>query len=215
MRAKRKQQSVMEVYEIKKIYASYASVYDYIFKRWFYPRQKHVIESLSLRPGQRILELGVGTGLSLPLYPPHVQVTGIDLSGKMLREAQKKAHHQRLAHIALLEMDAEHLAFPDDTFDYVMAAFVISVVPDPVQVIAEMKRVSKPDGQLVIINHFQSRNKLLSQFETWLSPLCTKIGWRSDLALEYLVQHADLQIERQYSLYKMDLWKVVHAINNK
>lgn len=215
IRAKHKQRSVMEVYEIKKIYASYASVYDYIFKRWFYPRQKRVIESLSLRPGQRILDLGVGTGLSLPLYPAYVQVTGIDLSHRMLREAQKKAQQQQLAHITLLEMDAEHLAFPDDTFDYVIAAFVISVVPDPVQVIAEMKRVSKPAGQLVIINHFQSHNKLLSQLETWLSPLCTKIGWRSDLALEYLVQHANLQIERQYSLRKIDLWKVVHAINNK
>jgi phosphatidylethanolamine/phosphatidyl-N-methylethanolamine N-methyltransferase len=120
-----------------------------------------------------------------------------------------------MSHASLLEMDAGRLAFPDNTFDFVIAAFVISVVPDPIRVIAEMKRVSKPAGQIVIINHFQSQNRLMAQLEEWLSPLCTKIGWHSDLALDYLVQQADLQISRKYSLNKMDLWKVVFAVNNK
>jgi phosphatidylethanolamine/phosphatidyl-N-methylethanolamine N-methyltransferase len=114
-----------------------------------------------------------------------------------------------------MEMDASHLAFPDSTFDVVIVAFVISVVPDPLQVLAEIKRVSKPEGQIIIINHFQSHNKVMAQFEKWVSPLCTKIGWRSDLALEYLVQHADLHIDRKYSLNKLDLWKVIYATNNK
>ena len=205
----------MEETEIKRIYAYYSRVYDVIFKRWFFPRQQYAIQALDIRPGQRVLDLGVGTGFSLPLYPRHAQVIGVDLSSKMLREAQKKVLRERLAHVDLMEMDAAHLAFPDNTFDYVIVAFVISVVPDPLQVLAEIKRVNKPEGQIVIINHFQSQNKLMAQLEKWVSPLCTKIGWRSDLALDYLVQHADLQIDRKYSLNKLDLWKVVYATNNK
>jgi phosphatidylethanolamine/phosphatidyl-N-methylethanolamine N-methyltransferase len=205
----------MEVTEIKRIYAYYSRVYDFIFKRWFFPRQRHAIQSLKIGPGQRILDVGVGTGFSLPLYPRHARVIGVDLSSKMLWEAQKKVLHERLRHVALMEMDASHLAFPDSTFDVVIVAFVISVVSDPLQVLAEIKRVSKPEGQIVIINHFQSQNKVMAQLEKWVSPLCTKIGWRSDLALDYLVQHADLHIDRKYSLNKLDLWKVIYATNNK
>ena len=205
----------MEVTEIKRIYAYYSRVYDFIFKRWFFPRQQYAIQALNISPGQRVLDLGVGTGFSLPLYPQHAQVIGVDLSSKMLREARKKVLRERLVHVNLMEMDAAHLAFPDNTFDCVIAAFVISVVPDPLQALAEIKRVSKPDGHIVIINHFQSQNKLMAQLEKWVSPLCAKIGWRSDLALDYLVQHADLRIDRKYSLNKLDLWKVVYATNNK
>jgi len=205
----------MEVTEIKRIYAYYSRVYDFIFKRWFFPRQQYAIQALHISPGQRVLDLGVGTGFSLPLYPRHARVIGVDLSSKMLHEARKKVLRERLPHVDLMEMDAARLAFPDNTFDCVIAAFVISVVPDPLQVLAEIKRISKPEGQIVIINHFQSQNKLMAQLEKWVSPLCTKIGWRSDLALDYLVQHADLRIDRKYSLNRLDLWKVVYAINNK
>lgn len=205
----------MQVPEIKKIYARYARIYDAIFNRWVTPRQQHVIDALHIRPGQRVLDVGVGTGLSLPLYPRHAQVIGVDLSRAMLREAQKKVWQQRLDHVTLFEMDATHLAFADDVFDVVIAAFVISVVPDPMRFLAEVKRVGKAGGQLVLINHFQSENKLLARLETWLSPLCTKIGWRADLALEPLVREARLRIMRTYSLYKIDLWKVVYATNEK
>ena len=205
----------MEVSEIKKIYGRYSRIYDFIFKRWFYPRQQHVIRALQIHPGQHVLDVGVGTGFSLSLYPPHAHVIGVDLSRKMLREARKRIRQDNLCHANLLEMDAGRLAFPDNTFDFVIAAFVLSVVPDPIRVITEMKRVSKPAGQIVIINHFQSQNRLMARLEEWLSPLCTKIGWHSDLALDYLVQHAHLQIKRKYSLNKVDLWKVVLAVNNK
>jgi len=201
----------MQAPEIKKIYARYSRFYDAIFGRWFYPRQQQVIRSLRIAPGQRILDVGVGTGLSLSLYPRHAQVTGVDLSRAMLCEAQKKAREKHLDHVALLEMDAGQLAFPDDVFDYVMAAHVISVVPDPVRFLAEVKRVSRGAGQIVLINHFQSENRCMARLEKWVSPLCTKIGWHSDLALDSLVQKANLQIDRMYSLNKVDLWKVVVA----
>ena len=153
----------MDIGEIKKIYARYSRIYDLIFKRWFHPRHQHVIRSLDVQPDQCVLDVGVGTGLSLPLYPRQARVIGVDLSSKMLREAQKRVRDQHLTHVTLLEMNAEHLAFPDNTFDVVMAAFVISVVPNPVHLVAEMKRVSKPEGQLVIINHFQSANPIMAR----------------------------------------------------
>jgi phosphatidylethanolamine/phosphatidyl-N-methylethanolamine N-methyltransferase len=205
----------VQVPEIKKIYARYARIYDAIFSRWFTPRQQHVINALHIRPGQRVLDVGVGTGLSLPLYPRHAQVIGVDLSRAMLREAQKKVYRQRLDHVTLFEMDATHLAFPNDTFDVVMAAFVISVVPDPMRFLAEVRRVGKAGGQLVLINHFQSENKLLARLETWISPLCTKIGWHTDVALEPLIREAKIRIRRTHSLHKIDPWKVVYAANDK
>lgn len=203
----------MQTPEIKKIYARYSRIYDAIFSRWFSPRQRHVIRTLELKPGQRVLDVGVGTGISLPLYPDYVRVTGVDLSREMLREAQKKVVAHHLHHAALSEMDAGHLAFPDHTFDVVIAAFVISVVPDPIRFLAEVKRVNKTDGRIIMINHFQSENKLMARLEKWAAPLCTKIGWHSDLALDYLVQTANLHIERMYSFSKIDPWKVVHASN--
>jgi phosphatidylethanolamine/phosphatidyl-N-methylethanolamine N-methyltransferase len=205
----------MQTSEIKKIYGRYARRYDAIFRRWFVPRQQHVINSLHIRPGQHVLDVGVGTGLSLPLYPLHARIVGVDLSRAMLHEAQKKVRQQRLDHVTLLEMDATQLAFPDRRFDVVIAAFVVSVVPDPIRLIAEMKRVSKAAGQIVLINHFQSENKWLTYLEKWLSPVCLKFGWRSDLALDSLVQQANLHVVQKYALHKVDLWKAVYAINDE
>lgn len=200
---------------IKKIYAGYSNVYDAIFKQFFYPRQKHVINSMGIMPGNRVLDVGVGTGLSLPLYPRHCEVTGVDLSAEMLEKARKKINKYRFHHISLREMDASNLEFDDNTFDHVIATFVISVVPDPVKVISEMKRVCKKTGKIVIVNHFQSDNKFIAKFEEFINPICCKIGWRSDLSLDNLIRNADLEIDQEYKLKKFDLWKVVFAANNK
>ncbi|MBI2877512.1 MAG: methyltransferase domain-containing protein [Candidatus Tectomicrobia bacterium] len=206
----------MEVEEIKKIYSSnYSNLYDLVFRKFFYPRQKHAIQSLHLQPGQKILDVGVGTGLSLDLYPSYCNVVGIDLSADMLKKAVQRLKKHRYDHIQLLEMDASHLAFPDNTFDYVIATFVISVVPDPIKVLAEMKRVNKKEGKIVLVNHFLSQNRFVAKIEELISPLCTKIGWRSDLPLDYLVKHGDLSIANKYQVKKIDLWKVILVNNNK
>jgi phosphatidylethanolamine/phosphatidyl-N-methylethanolamine N-methyltransferase len=201
----------MDLDDIKRIYAGYSNVYDYIFKWFFSPRHQHVINSLNIGTNARVLDVGVGTGLSLPLYPSHCQVVGIDLSGDMLKKAWKKVRKHGLATVSLMEMDASRLAFEDNTFDYVVAAFVISVVPDPVRVISEMKRVAKPDGRIVIINHFQSHNPMVAKVEEWLAPLCRRLGWHSDVDLEDLVARAHLAVDLKYQLNKIDLWKVVYA----
>lgn len=205
----------MKTEEIKKIYGGYSGAYDFIFKGFFYPRIKHAIETMHIKPGDKILDVGVGTGLSLPLFPRHCSVTGIDLSAGMLKEARKKVEAEGLKHITLIEMDAAQLAFDDDTFDHVISTHVISVVPDPVKVIAEMKRVCKKEGNIVLVNHFQSQNKYLAKFDELISPITKKVGWRTDLSLERLIKDADLDVREQYKLNKIDLWKVVWAVNNK
>ena len=201
----------MDLEDIKRIYSGYSNIYDYLFKWFFSPRHQHVINSLNIRPNEHVLDVGVGTGLSLPLYPDHCRVVGIDLSGDMLKKAWKKVRKYGLTHVTLMEMDASRIAFEDNTFDYVVAAFVISVVPDPVRVISEMKRVAKPDARIVIINHFQSHNRVVAKFEEWVSPICTKLGWHSDVDLEDLIARAHLKVDAKSQLSKIDLWKVVYA----
>ncbi len=211
----RSSSSTLELDDIKKIYAGYSGIYDFLFKRFFFPRQKYVIKSLGIRPGERILDVGVGTGLSLTLYPSYAQVVGIDISSGMLKQAAKKVRKYNLSHVKLLEMDASCLAFADDAFDYVIAAHVVSVVPDPVKVVDEVKRVAKKDGRIIIINHFQSANPVVAKVEEWITPLCKRMGWRSDLTLAELVRQTNLQIAYEYQLNKLDLWKVICAVNNK
>lgn len=206
---------MLETEDIKRIYGCYSNFYDFIFKKFFSPRHKHVINQMNIQPNEKILDVGVGTGLSLPLYPDHCHVTGIDLSGEMLSKAHKKINKLNLKNIALKQMDAMDLQFEDNTFDQGIANFVISVVPDPIKVISEMKRVCKKNCNLIIVNHFQSNNKFMAKIEDLVNPICCKMGWRSDLDLDDLIQESNLQVNYKYKMNKIDLWNVVMANNNK
>ena len=205
----------MTTEDIKRIYAGYSNIYDFIFKNFFHPRHKHVIEQMNIRPDDKILDVGVGTGLALPLYPDHCHVTGIDLSEEMLNKAYNKVEKHTLKNVKLKQMDAMNLQFEDNTFDQVIATFVISVVPDPIRVISEMKRVCKKNNNLIIINHFQSNNKFMAKIEDLVNPICRKIGWRTDLDLDHLISESNLLVNSKYTMSKFDLWKVVMAVNNK
>ncbi len=205
----------MESERIKGIYAAWSHLYDYVFKVFFYRRLGHAIRLLNIQPGQRVLDVGVGTGLSLDFYPPHCQVVGIDLSREMLDKARRRVRERGLANVELIEMDATRLAFPNDSFDHVVAAHVMSVVPEPVRVLAEIKRVTRSDGKIVIINHFQSTNKALARIEEWLNPITRRIGWRTDLDLRSLVRDGQIDVDFEYKLSRGDLWKVVFAVNTK
>ena len=129
------------------------------------------VRDLMLRPGDEVLEVGIGTGLTATLYPPECRIMGIDLSEPMLREAARHVESRGRTNVRLWRMDATTLAFPDESFDVVYAAYVISVVPDPVAALKEMRRVCRVGGQIVLLNHFLSTHPVLSALERWISPL--------------------------------------------
>ncbi|MBI5682629.1 MAG: methyltransferase domain-containing protein [Deltaproteobacteria bacterium] len=205
----------MELETIKKIYAGYSRTYDAIFKRFFFQRIKHAISSMDIRAGEKVLDVGVGTGLSLPLFPRYCSVAGIDISSAMLKQAREKARKLNLNHIKLIEMDAMHLDFPDNTFDKVFISHVVSVVPDPYMTMSEVKRVCKKGGRIVIVNHFRSNNKVVGSVVKMLNPVTKMIGWRTDLSLNEFIENANLHVEKKYKLKKIDLWYVIFAMNDK
>lgn len=205
----------MDYERIKKIYSGYSNVYDLLFKRFFYPRIRYAIESMDIKPGERILDIGVGTGLSLTLYPSYCKIVGIDLSLAMLKKASIKIRKFGLSHVQLFNMDAMNLFFSDSSFDKVFISHVVSVVPDPLKTLSEAKRVCKRGGDIVIVNHFMSENKAIAKFEEMINPICKKIGWRSDISLEGIINGSGLKIERSYKLKKVDLWHIVFTINDK
>lgn len=200
----------MTVAYVEKVYNSYAQVYDLIFGRVFHNGRTMAPKLLRLFPGARLLEVGVGTGLSLPLLPRNIEITGIDLSQKMLDQAQKRIAKLGYRHVRLLKMDATTLDFPDESFDRVLAAYFISTVPDPVTVVRELMRVTKPGGYLLFLNHFHSETPVKRYVEKIISPMCYRIGFKTDLDLHRLMEKAGLEIE---SIEPIDSghWKAVRC----
>ncbi|MHC4405401.1 MAG: class I SAM-dependent methyltransferase, partial [Planctomycetota bacterium] len=175
-----------------RIYDQFSRFYERIFARFLSERIHSTIRSLEIPPGARVLEVGVGTGLSLPAYPEHVEVTGIDIAEKMLAQAQEKVDECGWRHVELRAMDALAMDFPDEHFDYVMAFHIVSVVPDPERLIREMLRVAKVGATVVIINHFRSERKWLARLIDLLDPITRRFGWRTTLRLSDVVDGAPL-----------------------
>jgi phosphatidylethanolamine/phosphatidyl-N-methylethanolamine N-methyltransferase len=167
---------------------------------------------MSIRPTDHILEVGVGTGINLTLYPRDCTVTGIDFSASMLEKARERVWRKEVRNARLLQMDAADMRFPDDTFDIVYAPYLISVVPDPVAVTREMRRVCKPGGRFIILNHFRSRNRLVASIERAISPFTVHIGFKSDLDLPAFLAQADLE---PLSIEKVNIpriWSLVTCV---
>ena len=198
-----------------KIYSEFAPLYDKIFGKILYSRLEQVIENLDIPPGAKVLEVGAGTGTSFPAYPTHCEVIGIDLAPDMLARARRKIEDNGWAHLKVLEMNALDLEFSDNTFDYVMAFHVVTVVPDPVRMITEAKRVCKPGGKIVVVNHFTSDFPLLGYLTEALDPLTRWLGWRTDLRLKPFIETAHLSVERVYKLSKASLYTVLLGRNEK
>jgi len=198
-----------------KLYAEFAPLYDKIFGKIFYSRLESVIEELDIPPGAKVLEVGAGTGTSFPAYPTHCQVTGIDLAPDMLARAQRKIRENGWTHLTVIEMNALDLDFPDNSFDYVMAFHVVTVVPDPVRMITEAKRVCKPGGKIVIVNHFTSDFPLLGTLTEALDPVTRWLGWRTNLRLKPFIKTTDFTVERMYKLSKTSLYTVLHGTKEK
>lgn len=190
----------MDIKAVQTSYARWAPVYDKTFGAITNVGRQHAVEFINRCPG-KVLEVGVGTGLSLEHYRPEMQVTGIDFSEDMLRKARAKVRNLSLNHVAeLKQMDARTLEFPNNHFDTVAAMHVLSVVPEPERVMAEIARVCQPGGKVVITNHFRRERGLLASLERVFAPLANTIGWHSDFKIETVLQEDTLAVEEQTSL---------------
>ncbi|MDX1606769.1 MAG: class I SAM-dependent methyltransferase [Candidatus Competibacterales bacterium] len=205
----------MDIDAIRKSYRRYAASYDLYFGAVFQPGRKAVLDLMSCRRGDRILEVGVGTGLSLTMYPRDVSVVGIDVSTEMLAKARMRQQRERLEHVQLHEMDAEAMDFPDDSFDKVVAMYVASVVPHPRRLVDEMRRVCRPGGQLFIVNHFHSSHPVLSRMEKLIAPLSRLVGFRPDFSLDDFVDETRLEVVQRTPVNLLGYWTLLHARNSK
>lgn len=197
---------------VEGVYEKLANVYDLTFGPTLHPGRLVALETMGLKTGDRILEVGIGTGINAPLYPRNCHVTGVDFSASMLEKARERVVRKGLHNVQLFEMDAASLAFPDNSFDVVYAPYVISVVSDPVQVVREMRRVCRPGGKFIVLNHFRSPNRLLARVERAISPFTVHIGFKSDLDLPGFLAQAQL---RPVSVKKVSfprIWSLVTCI---
>lgn len=206
--------TVVETAFVEKVYEKLSTVYDYAFGPTLHPGRLEAIERMRLRSGHEVLEVGVGTGISLPLYPRRCVITGVDLSNKMLAKAQARILRQGLANCRVMAMDASALSFPDASFDIVYAPYLISVVPDPVGVAREMCRVCRPGGRIIVLNHFKSTNPLLSRIETAISPLTVHIGFKADLDLQGFLTQAELEPVSIDKVNVPRMWTLVTCVKD-
>jgi phosphatidylethanolamine/phosphatidyl-N-methylethanolamine N-methyltransferase len=205
----------LEERQVKRAYKLYAPAYDFVFDWIFHPGREAAVRLLDIKRGDRILEVGIGTGLNLPLYPTLCHVTGIDLSAEMLEKAQDKVVELGLANVTLKEMDATRMDFADDEFESALATYTISAVPDPVSVLREMRRVVKPGGQIVVLNHFRSEGRVAGRFEDLVAPVCTRLGWKSNLPLSPLLEEVGLSPDVSAKVNLFNGWRLIRCVNRK
>jgi phosphatidylethanolamine/phosphatidyl-N-methylethanolamine N-methyltransferase len=206
----------MDLHDTLRTYRLFSGSYDIVFGPVFHPGRKDAVRIANDRPGQRILEVGVGTGLSLPHFRPDSRVTGIDVSTEMLAKARRRAARLRLTHVEGLHvMDAENLEFPDSSFDAVLALYVASVVPNPARFAAEMRRVCIPGGTIVVVNHFTSENLLLRSIEKRLGRLARHIGFHADFPFDAFRSDSRLSIREVRPSNLFGYWKLLRCVNEK
>jgi phosphatidylethanolamine/phosphatidyl-N-methylethanolamine N-methyltransferase len=199
---------------VEHVYEKLASVYDLIFGPTLHPGRVKALQRMAIQPGDRVLEVGVGTGINAALYPSDCAVVGVDLSDSMLEKARDRIARKELTNVHVYEMDAADLKFADGTFDIVYAPYLISVVPDAVQVAREMKRVCRPGGRIIFLNHFRSPNPILSRVERLLSPLTVHIGFKADLDLTALLAQAELDAVTIEKVNIPRIWSLVTCIKS-
>jgi phosphatidylethanolamine/phosphatidyl-N-methylethanolamine N-methyltransferase len=215
--AKRKQvQSNEDVMKVEQIYDFAAGFYDHLFGRAFQHGREKSAGRINDRAehGAQVLEVGLGTGLSLPLYRQDLHITGVDISEKMLERARRRVVSDDLkTDIRIMNMDATRLQFEDNRFDFVVAMYVASVVPDPAAFLREISRVCKVRGEVIVVNHFASQNPLVGAFERLLARLESVIGFKSDFPLERVLNFADFQLIRLERVNAFRYWHLLHFRN--
>ena len=185
--------TVVENDSVARVYENIAWAYDFLFGPALHPGRLDAIQRMRIKPGDRVLEVGIGTGINASLYPRDCSVTGIDLSAPMLEKARDRVARKGVHNVRLLAMDAADMKLADNSFDIVYAPYLISVVPDPVAVVREMRRVCRPGGRIVILNHFRSRSRIGARLERLIAPFTLYLGFKSDLDLPAFLVQANLK----------------------
>jgi phosphatidylethanolamine/phosphatidyl-N-methylethanolamine N-methyltransferase len=194
---------------VEKVYGVLARVYDGFFDWALAPGRRRAVACLAVSTGERVLEVGVGTGLSIPEYPVGAEVVGIDISEPMLERARVRRDELRRTDVRIEKMDARAIRYPDGHFDKVLAPYVISVVPDPDKVLAEMVRVCRPGGTIIVVNHFGSASRFLAFWERLLTPLSNWMGFRLDLPVETVTRASGLTLRRDERVNMLGLWRLL------
>ena len=189
----------MDIQAVARSYARWAPIYDNTFGAVTQIGRKRAVGRIN-QSGGAVLEVGVGTGLALRRYDRHLQVTGIDYSEQMLAKAREKVADLGLAQVTLLQMDARELAFEDESFDHVVAMHIMSVVPEPERVLAEMARVCRPGGSVIVVNHFARDKGLLAAIEKVAAPMADVLGWHSDFDRARVLGDARLTLVEECTL---------------
>jgi phosphatidylethanolamine/phosphatidyl-N-methylethanolamine N-methyltransferase len=196
----------MDLDAVTSTYRRWAPVYDGTFGRITRMGRNRAVAAVNQGRG-RVLEVGVGTGLSLSAYAPHLEVTGIDYSEDMLERARKRVAAEGLGHVReLRQMDARSLDFADGQFDTVVAMYLVSVVPEPERVMAEIARVCKPGGQVIIVNHFARDEGWLAWLERRFAPMADRLGWHSDFCRSRIMGEPSLQVAEERRMAPLGLF---------
>src|SRR6202046_1730264 len=175
---------------VETAYDRWAPIYDLVFGGVFSKGRRAAIQATN-DIGGRVLEVGVGTGISLPQYAPNLRIFGTDISEGMLRKARARVSEFRLKNVeGLAVMDAEKLEFPDNSFDVVMAQYVVTAVPNPEAALDEFARVLRPGGELIVLSRVSAEGGMRRFIEQQLQPVVTRLGWRTDFAWSRFAQWA-------------------------
>jgi phosphatidylethanolamine/phosphatidyl-N-methylethanolamine N-methyltransferase len=203
--------------DVESAYARWAPIYDLVFTATMKPGRRAGAAAINVLATTReiqLLDVGVGTGLELPMFSPHVKITGIDLSEPMLNVARKRVLRDGLGNVlALQAMDAMALTFADESFDAVIAPYVLTVVPDAHRTLDEMTRVVKKGGEIVLVNHIGAERGLMATLEAWLGRRAAALGWRPEFPWsiigDWLVQRPDIALVERRKLPPLDLFTLI------
>ncbi|WP_366654926.1 methyltransferase domain-containing protein [Fodinicurvata sp. EGI_FJ10296] len=201
----------MDLNAVKRSYRRYAPVYDSTFRWLLGQKGRRLAADIANERTGRVLEVGVGTGLTLPFYRRDHDVTGIDISPEMLEKARERADRDGLTHVRDLQVqDINALTFPDESFDIIIAAYVMSVVPDVHQALREIERVTRPGGTIVFVNHFKSKVGARAAIERGMSRFASQLGWHPDFDFDDMMKSTSLELEdRQDGLPPLGLFSLV------
>lgn len=203
-------QKTLSLTAVRDAYRRWAPVYDSTFGLVANRARRATVHMINQRRAGRVLEVGVGTGLSLPHYAPFLKITGIDLSPEMLAKAQERVQAHDLRHVeGLYEMDAAHLDFADASFDIVAAMYVMTVVPNPERVMQELERVCAPGGEVMIVNHFSQEDGIRGWIERKMAPYSDQLGWHPVFPIDKVMGRPQLALIERKPLWPGGLFTMV------